>query len=73
MKVSKYDVLHHTAKFLTLLSDAPSYGYSISTSGNEAFHLSDRFGMTHAEYQALLIAANLARYKCGKFCILVDQ
>ncbi len=47
--------------------------YSINTCFNHAFHLSKRIGMEQDNYKALLVAANLARYKGGDFMIIVDK
>jgi hypothetical protein len=65
--------LEQIAKFFFLLSDAPSYWYSINTCCNHAFHLSKRLGMDEFDYKALLIAGNLARYKGGAFMIMLDK
>ena len=62
---SNFTILDQIAKFflLLLLSDAPSYWFTLNTSCDHAFHLSKRLGMDDSDYKALLIAGNLARYK----------
>jgi hypothetical protein len=59
---------------LLLLSDAPSYWFTLNTSCDHAFfHLSKWLGMDDSNYKALLIAGNLARYKVGAFIIQADE
>ena len=58
-------ILDHIARFFILLSDAPSYWFSLNTSCDHALYLSKRLGMDESDYKALLIAGNLARYKGG--------
>jgi hypothetical protein len=67
------NVLDQIAKFFLLLSEVPSYWYSINTCFNHAFHLSKQLGMELDGYKALLVAANLACYKGGVFMIIVDK
>jgi hypothetical protein len=62
-------ILDHIARFFILLSDAPSYWFSLNTSFDHAFHLSKRLCMDESNYKALLIAGKLARYKGGTFII----
>jgi hypothetical protein len=66
-------ILDHIAKFFVLLSDAPSYWFSLNTSCDHAFHLPKRLGMDESDYKALLISGNLARYKGGAFMIMLDK
>jgi len=66
-------ILDQIAKFFFLLSDAPSYWFSINTCFDHAFHLSKRLGMDESDYKALLIAGNLARYKGGDFIIQANE
>jgi hypothetical protein len=70
---SKTNVLDQIAKFFSLLSDAPSYWFTLNTSCDHAFHLSKQLGMDESDYKALLIAGNLARYKGGAFMIMLDK
>ena len=70
---SNSNALDQIAKFFLLLSEAPSYWYSINTCFNHAFHLSKRLGMEQDDYKALLVAANLACYKSGEFMIIADK
>jgi hypothetical protein len=66
-------ILDHIARFFILLSDAPSYWFSLYTSCDHAFHLSKRLCMDKSDYKALLIAGNLARYKGGTFIIQAQE
>jgi hypothetical protein len=71
---SNLTILDQIAKFVLLLSDAPSYWFTLNTSYDHAFHLSKRLGMDDSDYKALLIAGNLARYKGGgAFIIQADE
>jgi hypothetical protein len=70
---SNSNVLDQIAKFFFLLSEAPSYWYSINTCCNHAFHLSKQLSMEHNDYKALLVAANLACYKGVEFMIMLDK
>jgi hypothetical protein len=65
--------LDHIARLFILLSDAPSYWFSLNTSCDHAFHLSKWLGMNKSDYKALLIAGNLAQYKGGAFIIQADE
>jgi hypothetical protein len=58
-------ILDQIARFFILLSDAPSYWFTLNASSDHAFHLSKQLGMNESDYKALLIAGNLARYKGG--------
>lgn len=73
MMGSKSYVLDELAKLFVVLSDAPSYWFSLNTSYDHAFHLSKRLGMGPHDYEALLIAVDLACYKDGVFTILWDK
>jgi hypothetical protein len=66
-------ILEHIARFFILLSDAPSYWFSLKTSCDHAFHLSKRVCMDESDYKALLIAGNLAWYKGGTFIIQAQE
>jgi len=57
---SNLTILDQIATFSLLLSEAPSYWYSINTCCDNALHLSKRLGMEQNDYKALLVAANLA-------------
>jgi hypothetical protein len=70
---SNSNVLDQIAKFFLLLSEVPSYWYSINICFNHAFHQSKRLGMEQDDDKSLLVAANLARYKGGDFMIIVDK
>ena len=61
------------AKYFVHLADEPSHWYCINGSYNDVSHLSQRFGMSINNYQALLVAANLANFVDGKFTILRKQ
>jgi hypothetical protein len=73
MAVSSTAILDQIAKFIIYLSDAPSYWYSLNKSCNDEFHLARRFGMDRVNFEALIIAGNLAKYKGNSLCILADQ
>ena len=73
MVVPNLAILDQIAKFFLLLSEAPSYWFTLNTSCDHAFHLSKRLGMDESNYKALLIAGNLARYKGGTFIIQADE
>ena len=72
---SNLTILDQIAKFFLLLSDAPSYWFTLNPSCDHAFHLSKRLGMDDSDYKALLIAGNLAwyKYKGGAFIIQADE
>ncbi len=76
MALSSTTVLAQMAKFLIILSNAPSYLFSLHKSCDSEFHLAMRFGMEKENFEALLIARNLAQYQHrggDTFCILADQ
>jgi hypothetical protein len=56
---------HQIARFFIFLSDALLYWYSLSKSCDNEFHLTTQFGMDKDNFDALLIAGNLAKYKGG--------
>jgi hypothetical protein len=62
---SNLTIVDQIAKFFLLLSDAPSYWFTLNTSCDHAFHLSKRLGMDDSNYKALLTSGNLARYGGG--------
>jgi hypothetical protein len=70
---SNLTILDQIAKFILLLSDAPSYWFTLNTSCDHAFHLSKRLGMGESDYKALLIASNLAQHRGGAFIIQADE
>jgi len=51
---SNLTILDQIAKFSSLLSEGPSYWYSINTCCDHAFHLSKQLGMEHNEINKLL-------------------
>ncbi len=63
MVLSSITVLAQMAKFLIILSDAPLYWFSLDKSCDSKFHLATRFGMDKENFEALLIAGNLAQYQ----------
>jgi hypothetical protein len=73
MAVSSTDVLGAMVRFFIFLTDAPSYWFSLNKSCNDEFHLANRFGMNKENFEALLVAGNLAQYRGKSFCILADQ
>ena len=50
----------HLAEYLIYLSTAQSFWFSLNSSYDNDFHLSQQFGMTAHNYECLLVAANLA-------------
>ena len=75
MTGSSTTILDQIARFIILLSDAPSYWFSLNKSCDYAFHISKRIGIDECDYQALLIAGHLAMLKGAReeFFILVDR
>jgi len=61
------------ANLLIYLSSAKSFWYTLNTSHEHGFHLANRFGMSHDNYMALLVAADLARYTNGMLYIKRTQ
>ena len=61
------------ANLLIYLSSAKSFWYTLNTSHEHGFHLANRFGMSHDNYMALLVAADLARYANGMLYIKRTQ
>jgi hypothetical protein len=56
------------------LSTAQSFWFSLNSSYDHDFHLSQRFGMTAHSYECLLVAANLAVFhKSWGFTIKILQ
>jgi hypothetical protein len=49
-------ILDQIAKNFLLLSEAPSYWFTLNTSCDHAFHLSKRLGMDESDYKALAVA-----------------
>ncbi len=49
-------ILDQIAKIFLLLSEAPSYWFTLNTSCDHAFHLSKWLGMDESDYKALAIA-----------------
>ena len=69
------DTLHgHLAEYMIYLSTAQSFWFSLNSSYDHVFHLSQRFGMTAHSYECLLVAANLAVFhKSWGFTIKILQ
>jgi hypothetical protein len=67
MAVSSTTVLAQMARFLIFLSDVPSYWFSLNKSCDDEFHLAKQFGMDKENFEALLIAGNLAQYSHSAF------
>jgi hypothetical protein len=74
MAVFSTAVLAEMAKVHIFLSGAPSYWFSLNKSCDNEFHLAKRFGMDKENFEALLIAGNLAQHhdanKAGSVSIL---
>ena len=67
-------LLGHLAEHMLYLSTTPSFWYSLNSSYDHDFHLSQRFGMTAHSYECLLVAANLAVFhKSWGFTIQILQ
>ena len=73
MSINKESILAAIADLLIFLSGAKSYWYTLNTSHEHGFHMTNRFGMTHENYVALLVAADLARYVNGVLTIKIKQ
>jgi len=55
-------LLDHLAEYMIYLSTASSFWFSLNSSYDHEFHLSQRFGMPpHYDYVCLLVAANLTK------------
>ena len=67
---SKGYVFDHISKYFVVLDDALSYWFTLNTSYNHPFHLSKQLGMGKYDYEALLIAANLAGYNNEGFYMI---
>jgi hypothetical protein len=68
------DILDHLAEHMLFLSTATSFRYSLNSSYDHGFHLSQQLGMTPKDYEYILVAANLAHYHpTWGFTILVDR
>jgi hypothetical protein len=67
------DLLDHLAEHMLFLSTASLFWYSLNSSYDHGFHLSQRLGMTQKDYEYLFVAANLAHYHLTwGFTIFVD-
>ena len=72
MSTSYEDTRHgHLAEYMIYLSTAQSFWFSLNSSYDHDFHLSQQFGTTAHSYECLLVAANLAVFhKSWGFTIL---
>jgi hypothetical protein len=61
---TSYDatILDHLAKHMLYLSTASLFWFSLDSSYDHEFHLSQRMGMSPQSYEYLLVAANLTHY-----------
>jgi hypothetical protein len=61
---ANYDgtILDHLAEHMLYLSTASLFWFSLSSSHDHGFHLSQRLGITPHDYKCLLVAANLAQF-----------
>jgi hypothetical protein len=61
---ARYDglILDHLAEHMLYLSTASSFWFSLSSSHDHDFHLSQRLGMSPHDYECLLLATNLAQF-----------
>ena len=70
---TSYDgtILDHLAEHMLNLSTASSFWFSLESSYDHEFHLSQRLGMSPQAYEYLLVAANLAHFhtKWGFFSV----
>ncbi len=66
--------MDHLAEHMLFLSTASLFWYSLDSSYDHGFHLSQWLGMTQKDYEYLFVAANLAHYHpTWGFTILVDR
>jgi hypothetical protein len=56
MSLSLKVLLNHIADYLLLLSDAPSFLFTLNTSYDQAFNDSRQFGISPHDYEFLLVA-----------------
>ena len=54
--------LDHLSEHMLYPSTASSFWFSLSSSHDHGFHLSQRLGMSPHDYECLLVAANLAQF-----------
>jgi hypothetical protein len=79
MSLCYEDTLHgHLAEYLIYLSTAQSFWFSLNSSYDHDFHLSQQFGMTAHSYECLLVAANQAVFltylrTISSFSILISS
>jgi hypothetical protein len=65
--------LDHVAQLLNFLSQAKSFWFTLNTSYCHGLHLVKWFCMNKYDYEALLVAANLAGYTRGQLVIIRSQ
>jgi hypothetical protein len=69
MSSSSESVLDHIADYLTFISDAQSFWFTLNTSYNHGCHLASRFRLEPNDYEVLLVVAGLASYTRLGFAI----
>jgi hypothetical protein len=72
--VMSYDgsLLDHLAEYMINLSTASSFWFSLDSSYDHEFHLSNRFGMIPHDHECIMIAANQAeRHRKFGFTIML--
>jgi hypothetical protein len=69
MPLSTEVLLDHIADYLLFLSEAPSFCFTLNTSYNHPFHISQQFGLSLHKYECLLATANLAHHTKSGFTI----
>ena len=68
--ISKSDVRNVLAQYFVSLATSPSYWFTLNSSSDDEYHLFHRLGLTnYDDYKNLLVAAGLARFTGGQFCI----
>jgi hypothetical protein len=73
MSLSVVVLQDHTVDFLLLLSDAPSYWFTVNTSYDHDLHLSRMFSLSPCDYECVLATTNLAHYTKSGFTIMPKE
>jgi hypothetical protein len=69
MSLSSESVLDHIADYLTFISNAQSFWFTLNMSYGHGCHLASRFHLEPNNYEVLLVIASLALYTRLGFAI----
>ena len=69
MSLSSESILDHIADYLTFISIAHSFWFTLNMSYNHGYHLASRFCLEPNDYEVLLVVAGLASYTRLGFAI----